>query len=186
MSTQKPVVPAEMPPEAPAELIAKREPLAAELEKAAKATSGTLQQVLRKMQVLLSQTKPGSSLDGQLYQDVKDAFTRYAKDTAAGPAPASLMQAVDWLQAYLSARGFAASAEPAASTGAPASAAPRAAVKGGDAFDSGDSSARARTLTGEVPLSPEAAKSLDPKSEQQQMESFKAWMKNPSLGKLKG
>ncbi|RYZ15990.1 MAG: hypothetical protein EOO70_05555, partial [Myxococcaceae bacterium] len=52
-----------------------------------------------------------------------------------------------------------------------------------DGFES--SNANRAAALGDVPPPPGAVKP-DVKGEQQQLDSFKAWMKNPSLGKLKG
>lgn len=185
-----PRVPAEMPPEAPADLVAKRERIIPELEKQAKTATGTLQQVMRKMASLLTNTKPGASLSFQLYQDVKDAFSRHLGEAEKNPAlanmPTVLVESVEWMQAYLNARGFAADAAPAATgTAAPAAKAPagKAPVAGAkDAFESGGK--KQVSLGGDVPPPPAGAP--DVKAEQKELESFKAWMKNPSLGKLKG
>jgi hypothetical protein len=184
MSTNNPkvTVPAEMPPEAPPELVAKRDQMLADLETAAKATTGTQQQVMRKMAALIANTKPGAALDNQLFQDVKDAFQRYSQDPTASakPQPAVLMQAVEWMQTYLASRGFAVQGTPA---GAPAPAGQRGAAKASDSFESGGAQ-RARALTGDVP--PPAAQPGSTTDQQQQLESFKTWMKNPALGKVKG
>ncbi|NVJ03166.1 hypothetical protein HV824_34355 [Myxococcus sp. AM009] len=188
-----PRVPAQMPPEAPPELVAKRERLVTELENQAKSATGTLQQVMRKMSALLGNTKPGASLSFQLYQDVKDAFTRHLNEATKTPAlanmPPVLVESVEWMQAYLNARGFATEEAAAAAAAPAATAAPAAAPKapagpGGakDAFET--SSKKHASLTGDVPPPPAAPP--DVKAEQKDLESFKAWMKNPSLGKLKG
>ncbi|MFP2962182.1 hypothetical protein ACLEPN_31470 [Myxococcus sp. 1LA] len=186
-----PRVPAQMPPEAPAELTGKREKLITELENQAKSASGTLQQVMRKMSALMANTKPGASLNFQLYQDVKDAFSRHLNEAQKTPAlanmPAILVESVEWMQAYLNARGFAADEAPAAAptaTAAPAAAPKAPAAPGGakDAFET--SSKKHASLTGDVPPPPSSPP--DVKAEQKDLESFKAWMKNPSLGKLKG
>jgi hypothetical protein len=193
---QKPVVdPSVAPPEAPSELVEKREKIAQELEKVAKNATGSLQQVLRKTAAMMSNTKPGAQIDGQLYNDVKEAFLRYSKDTAAGPTPPILMDAIEWLSSYLSARGFS-SAEPSAAPAAAAASAPAApaAAPGGskgakdakDGFESGRPARGAMSLGNPDAPPPPAAKPLDPKAEQKDLESFKNWMKNPGLGKLKG
>ncbi|WP_309889476.1 hypothetical protein [Archangium sp.] len=187
----KVTVPAEMPREAAPEILAKRDQLIADLETAAKGSTGTLQQVLRKMSALISNTKPGAALDNRLFQDVKDAFQRFSQDTeAAAKRPPVLMQSVEWMQAYLSSRGFAvegAAATTATTASAPAAAAnpaaPRAAGGGKDGFESG-ASQRARVL-GDVPPPPGAQPDAA-KDQQQQLESFKTWMKNPGVGKVKG
>lgn len=176
-----PRVPAQMPPEAPPELVAKRERLVTELENQAKSATGTLQQVMRKMSALLGNTKPGASLSFQLYQDVKDAFTRHLNEATKTPAlatmPPVLVESVEWMQAYLNARGF--STDEAAASAAKAPVGPGGAK---DAFET--SSKKHASLTGDVPPPPAAPP--DVKAEQKDLESFKAWMKNPSLGKLKG
>ncbi|QSQ18668.1 hypothetical protein JY651_25220 [Pyxidicoccus parkwayensis] len=181
--------PAELPPDAPAELVAKRDRIIPELEKQAKTATGTLQQVMRKMAALISNTKPGAALDGRLYQDVKDAFSRHLSEAEKNPAlaamPPVLVESVEWMQAYLNARGFSpeSASAPAAAAPAKAPAAGKAAAAGPkDAFESGGK--KHASLTGEAPPPPAAP--LDAKKEQKELESFKAWMKNPSLGKLKG
>lgn len=181
-------VPKEMPPEAPESLVAKRDTLIAELEKAAKDSTGTLQQVLRKMVTLLNSTKPGAPYNPQSMQDVKDAFTRYSQDTeaVAKPRPPVLMESVEWMQQYLASRGFPVQgAAPAAS--APAAAKPAAAAgKGGakDSFESGGAKSAARSLGGDVPPPPAAQQ--QEQQPQKDLESMKNWMLNPGLGKVKG
>ncbi|HEX8821409.1 MAG TPA: hypothetical protein VF794_15895 [Archangium sp.] len=190
-------------PTEPPELVAKRDRLLATLEKEAKAATGTAQPVLRKMHELLSNTKVGSPLNAGLYQEVKDSFVRFMKDPVL-PPPAIIMEVVEFLQERLVTVGFTGQMEwpegappvpagfvgsllqgtPAAS--APAAAAPAQRGAGGvkDGFE-GSSSQRKMTLNPETAPAPAAA-STDPKSEQQQLESFKTWMKNPALGKVKG
>ncbi|RKH82354.1 hypothetical protein D7Y21_28695 [Corallococcus sp. AB045] len=185
MSNKKSTAPAEMPPEAPAELHAKRDSLLPELEKAAKDTKGTEQQVLRNLIKLMTNTKSGAAIDWQTFQDVKDSFTRYSKDTTTGKPPDCLEGALEWLSAYLNARGFGGteSAAPATAGKPAAQAGARPSTGAKDGFESGNSN-RAAAL-GDVPPPPGAV-TPDVKGEQQQLDSFKAWMKNPSLGKLKG
>ncbi|PTL80496.1 hypothetical protein [Vitiosangium sp. GDMCC 1.1324] len=192
MSTSKPRV-TEAHPEAPPELLARRDPLIAGLEKAAKSASptGTLHQVLRKMVVLVSSTRQGAGIEPQVFQDVQEAFLRFSEDTSAA-VPAILTEALEWTQAFFVARGFARPGDEseAASPPAPASAAaPRAAAKTAAKKDSFETSStqRARSLTGEVPVPAAPAQPAAPEKQQQQdLESFKTWMKNPALGKLKG
>jgi hypothetical protein len=72
------------------------------------------------------------------------------------------------------------SAAPAASPGV---------KKAQDGFEGGSSKPSKMTLNPETaapPKAPAAPASAEAKSEQQQLESFKTWMKNPSIGKLKG
>jgi hypothetical protein len=180
--------PAVAPPEAPPEMLEKRDKIAGELEKLAKTSTGTLQQVLRKTAALMNNTKQGAQIDVQLYNDVKEAFLRYAKDTSAGATPPVLMDALEWMSSYLETRGFGPAEQPAAAAPAAAaapSAAPRA--KGPqDGFESGKPAARPMSLGNPDAPPPPSAKPLDPKAEQKELESFKNWMKNPGLGKLKG
>src|ERR1700754_4020726 len=105
--TSRVTVPAEMPPEAPPEVLARRDPLIQELDAAAKTAKGALQQALRLMAQLIVNTKPGASVDGQLYQAVRDAFSRYEKEAGSTPWPPVLVQSVEWMQTYLASRGFA-------------------------------------------------------------------------------
>ena len=190
----KPNVPAEMPPPASADLVSRRDPIIAELEKAAKdVPAGTLQQVLRKMVSMLASTKPGAPLaNGQAMQDVKDAFARYAQDTEAAkiPRPAILLEAVEWMQAYVTQRGFpAAQAGSAAPAAAPAAVPASKPMAGGkvdkDGFDSGRAASHARSLTGEVPVKPG-----EPNPQQKQLDdmkdTLKNWQLNTSLGKVRG
>jgi hypothetical protein len=189
----KPKGPIPEPLPEPPELAAKRDGIIAGLEKASKNYAGSLQQVLRKSAQLMVNTRPEGQIDTQLYQDVKDAFQRYANDTAAPAAPPALMEFLDWLQAYVAARpptlpveGAAAAAPAPTPAAAPASAPAAAPRVGGrsDGFESSSPGKRASLVTGEAP--PPPSQPMDPKSEAKQLESFKAWMKNPSFGKTKG
>ncbi|MFL5351365.1 hypothetical protein [Archangium sp.] len=184
MSTSNPpkvTVPAEMPPEAPPELIAKRDPLIAELENAAKSATGSLQQVLRKLAGLLKSTtaKPGAPIDVGLFEDVKMAFERFSKEPpeVIAKKPAILNQGLEWMQTYLASRGFpVAGAAPAAPSAAGGKRA------GNDSFESG-ASQRARALSGEAPPPPAQQGTVGSK---EQIESIKNWQMNPGLGKVKG
>ncbi|MCY1076244.1 hypothetical protein [Archangium lansingense] len=190
-------------PTEPPELVAKREKLLAALEKQAKTATGTAQPVLRKMHELLANTKVGSPLNVNLYNEVKDAFVRFTKDPVL-PPPTIIMEVVEFLQERLVAVGFTGQMEwpegappiPAGFVGAllegtpaagapaaPAAPAPRAAAGVKDGFE-GSSQRKGMTLNPETAPAPAAP--ADAKSEQQQLESFKTWMKNPALGKVKG
>jgi hypothetical protein len=189
-----------LPTESP-ELVAKRDKLLAALEKQAKTATGTAQPVLRKMHELLANTKVGSPLNVNLYNEVKDAFVRFTKDPVL-PPPTIIMEVVEFLQERLVAVGFSGQMEwpegappvpagfvgallegaPAASA-APAAPAARSGAGVKDGFE-GSSSQRKMTLNPETAPAPAAP--ADAKSEQQQLESFKTWMKNPALGKVKG
>ncbi|MBN8231388.1 hypothetical protein JYK02_28140 [Corallococcus macrosporus] len=193
-----PRVPATMPPAAPEEVTKKRDGLISGLDAAAKSATGTLQAVLRKMSELLANTKDGAQLNMNLYEDVKTAFNRHLKEAEKNPKlaadmPAVLINAVEWMQEYISSRGFdpapAAAAAPAATAPAAAAAPGQAKVK--DAFESSSAAKKRAVLTGDVPPPPSvaatpAAKPADAQEVQKDLESFKAWMKNPALGKLKG
>jgi len=204
MSNPKnPALPA-FPPE-PAELAAERERLLPELERQAKAATGTAQAVLRKLHELIAHTKPGAPFDFQIYSDVKGAFERFMKDPVL-PPPAIIMQCVEFMQKRLVAFGFTgkmvlpAGAPPpppgiegsiSGSTSAPAVSAPAAAApsvpKRGGAKDGFEGSSKPQ---GGLTLNPETAAprpgAPTEAPEQQQLESFKTWMKNPHIGKVKG
>ena len=200
--SKKPTANEEYPlPTEPPELVAKRDKLLAALEKQAKTATGTAQPVLRKMHELLANTKVGAPLNVNLYNEVKDAFVRFTKDPVL-PPPTIIMEVVEFLQERLVAVGFTGQMEwpegappipagfvgallegaPAASS-APAAPAARSGAGVKDGFE-GSSSQRKMTLNPETAPAPAAPS--DAKSEQQQLESFKTWMKNPALGKVKG
>jgi len=186
-------------PVEPPELVAKRDRLLAALEKQAKTATGTAQPVMRKMYDLLANTKVGAPFSMNLYVDVKNAFVRFMKDPVLPPPPI-IMECVEFMQERLVAVGFSGQMEwpegappvPTAFTkvnlaeGVPvAKSAPAAAAKRARGPQDGFESAPARRATlnpqlAEQPLAP------SPKSEHQQLDSFKSWMKNPDLGKAKG
>jgi hypothetical protein len=174
--------------DAPPELLAKAEPLAAELDKAAKTATGTLQQVLRVVANVVRDTKTGS-LTQELHQSMTEQMTRLMNEAKtdsglAAKVPPVLGDAVEWLQSYLRARGvpeggYFSEGKPAK---APAAAAPaqRPAAGGSqDGFESKGS--RPMALPTDDAPNPAA-----PQKPGQQLESFKAWMKNPNAGNLKG
>lgn len=189
-------------PTEPPELVAKRDRLLAALDKQAKAATGTAQPVLRKMYDLLANTKVGAPLNVGLYQDVKNAFVRFMKDPVL-PPPTIIMECVEFLQERLVAVGFTGQMEwpegapplPAGFVGgllegvqlptAPAAAGKPAGAK--DGFESTGNKGKL-TLNPETSAAPAPAPAApaDAKSEQQQLESFKTWMKNPGLGNVKG
>jgi hypothetical protein len=200
----------QFPPEPP-ELAAERERLIPEIEKQAKSATGTAQPLLRKFHELMLHTRPGAPFDLQIYQDVKDAFMRFMKDPVL-PPPAIIMQCVEYMQKRLVAFGFTGQMQLPPGVTIPekvmgpsllegvqvpnvASAAPAASPGGKkvqDGFEGGGSKPSKMTLNPETaappkaPAAPAAPASAEAKSEQQQLESFKTWMKNPSIGKLKG
>jgi len=199
----------QFPPEPP-ELAAERERLIPEVEKQAKAATGTAQPLLRKFHELMLHTRPGAPFELQIYQDVKDAFMRFMKDPVL-PPPAIIMQCVEYMQKRLVAFGFTGQMQlpegvqppppsvmgpsllqgvqvPAAGGAtAPMAPAAPASKKAQDGFEGSGSKPSKMTLNPETAAPPPGAPTTpDAKSEQQQLESFKTWMKNPSIGKLKG
>lgn len=197
MSTQKAKMGA-LPPE-PSELVEKRDKLLAELESQSKTAQGTFLQVVRTMKMLVASTTPGTPFDERLYGDVSGALQRFMADPIL-PVPPTLGMVVSYLSERLSTYGMTiqnavkeanpemhaklaftppSAAAPAAPPPAPARTSGAPAAK--DGFESA-SNKRSLSLDPEASPPPPA----DPKKEQQQLESFKAWMKNPSLGKLKG
>ncbi|MCE9666645.1 hypothetical protein LY474_02365 [Myxococcus stipitatus] len=200
MSTQnskKAMLP--LPPEPPA-LAEKREKLLVELEAQTKTAQGSYLQVVRTMKMLIASTNPTAPLDERLYGDVTGALNRFTKDPVL-PIPPLLGELVSYLQERLSTYGTAIQNElkeinpelhakmavtlPGAPAAAPAApAAPPARTTGAGAKDGFESSSK-RSLS----LDPEANPPPPAPGQGQkdaQLESFKAWMKNPSLGKLKG
>lgn len=196
------------PPEPP-ELVAERDRLLPELEKQAKSATGTAQQVLRKLHELIVHTKPGAPFDVQIYGEVKTAFERFMKDPVL-PPPVIIMQCVEFMQRRLVAFGFTGKMElppgapppppglidttlsggsPApAPTGTPAAGSAPVPGRGGkDGFEGSSKGkpAAGLTLNPETTVPPPGA-AEETKPEQQQLESFKTWMRNPHIGKVKG
>jgi hypothetical protein len=195
------------PPEPP-ELVAERDRLLPELEKQAKAASGTAQQVLRKLHELIAHTKPGAPFDIQIYAETKAAFERFMKDPVL-PPPAVIMQCVEFMQRRLISFGFTGKMElppgapppppglidtslssPAPSTATPAVGTAAARPSAGGRTDGFEGSSKGKSSAG-LTLNPETAApppgaADESKPEQQQLESFKTWMKNPHIGKVKG
>lgn len=195
------------PPEPP-ELVAERDRLLPELEKQAKATSGTAQQVLRKLHELIAHTKPGAPFDIAIYAETKLAFERFMKDPVL-PPPAVIMQCVEFMQRRLISFGFTGKMElppgapppppglvdtslasTAPSTATPAAGTAAARPSAGGRTDGFEGSSRGKASAG-LTLNPETAApppgaADEGKPEQQQLESFKTWMKNPHIGKVKG
>ncbi|HLT29795.1 MAG TPA: hypothetical protein VK013_07115 [Myxococcaceae bacterium] len=167
--TQKPVVPDEMPPEAPAELHAKRETLMTQLESDAKTSSGTVQQSLRVMVQLLNSCRPGGTMEPELDASIRRVFQQLEKEGVT-EWPPSLMSSVQWMQDYLVARGLPRS-EGGAEVGANV---PGAGSK--DVFERAQSK---MSLTGEQ--APPAVTGNAP-----QEGGVKNWQLNPGLGKVRG
>jgi hypothetical protein len=154
-------------PARPTDPLAWRDQLIAELESSSKTVKGSLQQVLLKMLALLSNARPGGTLDKQLFHELQEAFGKFAQDPAGAQMPAVIMECLEWVHTSF----------------APGATSAGGATKGRkDSFDSG-AAQRARSLTGESP----AAAAAPPKEQPaKQLESIKTWMLNPGLGKLKG
>ncbi len=174
--------------DAPPELLAKADPIIAELEKAAKTATGTLQQVLRTVANVVRDSK-GGQFDQGLHKTMTDLMSRLmteAKSDASIVAkiPSVLGDGIDWLQSYIAARGvpeggYFSEGKPAAKAPAAAAAPRPAAGKSQDGFES--KSSRPMALPTDDVANPAV-----PQKPGQQLESFKAWMKNPNTGKLKG
>jgi hypothetical protein len=163
----------------PAELLTKRDQLLVDLEKAAKAaTHSTLQQVLQKMLVLVLATKHGTPLNGEACREIQEAFLKFADDPTTSRLPQALTDALAWLERYIVA---SVALLPKGAQAQLMESAPEPVKRGKDSFES--SAKPRRTLSEELPATVGAA---DPVKPQPQGESFKAWMKNPGLGKLKG
>ena len=173
--------------EAPADLLAKADPISAELDKAAKTATGTLQQVLRVVSLVVRDTKSGA-LTQQTHNSMTEAMGRLMAEAKADSSivakiPPVLGEAVEWLQTYLSARGVPEGGyggqAPAPKATAPAA---RPVAKAGGKAQDGFESSGARPMAlptddGQQPVAPKPGP---------QLESFKAGMKNPSAGQLKG
>ncbi|RKH60377.1 hypothetical protein [Corallococcus aberystwythensis] len=186
-----------LPPEPP-ELKEKRDKLLAELDVQGKTAQGTFLQVVRNMRRLVASSAPNSPLDEQMYKDVTEALNRFMKDPIL-PPPAILGSVVEYLQHRLTTYGVTiqnAVMEMNPEAGAKLAMSPlpevpasvsqsrvqsRPSGKASDGFESSSGSRKMALNPEAVPPPP-----AEPKAQQQQLDSFKAWMKNPSLGKLKG
>ncbi|QRK04588.1 hypothetical protein JQX13_30595 [Archangium violaceum] len=166
-------------PANPTDLLAWRDQLIAELERNAKTAKGSLQLVLLKMHSLVGGSRPGGSLDRQLFQELQEAYARFSQDPSAQRTPSVIMECLDWVHTCFIAPSSSASGN-AGSVAKSSAAVPGAGKSGKDSFESG-AAPRARSLTGEVSVA-----SAQPKEQQPQLESVKTWMMNPSLGKVKG
>lgn len=178
--------PAALPPE----LLSKRDELITALEKTAKtAVHPSLQQVLQKMLLLMRSTKPGSpALNPDAFRQIQEAFLLFAEDPAAPRSPEILLESMEWMDRFIRAtvallpKGVQAEmmsdVPPMGTKGA------FGARRGKDSFESVAPAARARSLTEEG--IPQVVPPAPPDKPRPQVEPFKAWMKNPGLGKLKG
>lgn len=189
-------------PKEPAELIARREKLLVKLDEQQKSATGNIKACMLKLIQVFNAMAPGSPLDEQLYQDFKEAFVRLSKDPAAIPPPPLFMECVEYMQARIAAlapqfqavatqhnisTNLPAAEAPAAAPAAPAApqaGAPKAAAK--DGFESGGASRKPMSLGGDDVPPPPQAQGAEKKDKQEELESFKNWMKNPGLGKMKG
>lgn len=175
---------------APPELLAKADGIAAELDKAAKSATGTLQQVLRVVANVVRDSKTGS-LTQSLQNSMTEQMNRLMTEAKSDPSlvtkiPPVLGEGVEWLQSYLSARGvppggYLAGEGAPTKKAAPAPAAAPASRPGAKAQDGFESSG-SRPMA----LPTDDGAQQVPQKPGQQLESFKAWMKNPNTGKLKG
>lgn len=193
MTTAKEPVPV---PKEPPELIAKRTKIVADLEKQAQSASGAVQAAMRKMIQVFKAMDPNAPLDEQLYADFKGAFARLATDPGALPPPPIFTECVEYLQARISAlapqfptlapqAAAMQATAPAPAQGAAPAAAGVATKRGSDGFEGSSGGARKpMSLGGDAPPPPATQK--DAQQKQQELESFKTWMKNPGLGKMKG
>lgn len=168
-SNEKPVIPADFPPEAPAELQAKREGIVAALEAEASTASGNLQQVLRVLAQTVNNCRPDAQLDFQLDMALRQAFQRYEPEMGHSPMPKALVDGVAWMQEYVQARGFPVSTEGSI---------PAQKVQGSGATDVFEKVQNKMSLTGEQPA-------VAPQGEAQEG-GLKNWQLNPGLGKVRG
>lgn len=124
MSTPKSPSAAVFPPESSAQAV-ERERLLPELLKQSKASTGTVQSVLRKMHDVLAQTKPGTPVDFKIFEVAKEAFAQLGKEPHL-KVPPVLMQAVEFLKSRAAAMDQGVQAPPpkSAQTQPPKSAPP--------------------------------------------------------------
>ena len=183
-------------PREPPEMIERRGKLLAELDNQQKSATGTIKAVMLKLMQVFKAMEPGSPLDEQLYQDFKDAFIRLSKDPAAIPVNPLFFECVEYMQSRITVLTpqFQAVAtqynvtigqQSAAAAPAPdaAAAAPAAPKRASDGFESGAPVRKPMNLGAEPVLPPGGTEKQD---KQEELESFKNWMKNPGLGKMKG
>lgn len=93
------------PPTEPPEFAAERERLLPELEKQARAATGTAQAMLRKFHEVLAHQRPGVPVDFQLYADAKVAIERFLKEPVL-PLPSILGQVIEFMQRRALAMGW--------------------------------------------------------------------------------
>ncbi|WP_224369371.1 hypothetical protein [Hyalangium versicolor] len=192
-------------PTEPPEMIARRGKILAELEKQLKTASGNIKACMLKSTQVLKAMEPSMPLDERLYQDFVEAFARLAKDPAALPPPDIFLTLVEYMQERISVlspqfaqvaadndikvpapkateAAAAAAAAPPPAPPPPAAGPPTKAAK--DGFESSSAPKKKMSLGGDDAPPPPSSSSEAKKKEE--LESFKTWMKNPSLGKMKG
>lgn len=165
----------------PPELVQKRERLMEELDKQIKASTGVVQQLLRKLHLVLKNLHPQVPYDPALTADFESLLTRYVKDPSAPkPPPGIANEVMAYMAEHLAAVGLAdeVQAAPAATKAAPAPAAQGPLKK--DGFEA--SAQQKVTLNAEQ----SAPKPGTPEPGKPSMESFQVWTRNPSFGKTKG
>jgi hypothetical protein len=192
-------------PKEPPEMIARRAKILGELDKQSKGASGNVKACMLKSIQVLKSMEPSAPLDEKLYQDFTEAFMRLAKDPAALPPPEIFLSCIEYMQERIAVLSPAftsvaaenemkapaikapdAAAAPAAPTASTATAAPAKASK--DGFESTGSAKKKMSLGEEAapPPAPTATAATPEGKKQEELESFKTWMKNPALGKMKG
>lgn len=191
-------------PQEPPEMIARRGKILAELEKQSKTAQGGIKACMLKSIQVLKAMEPSMPLDEQLYQDMTESFMRLTKDPAPPTPPEIFLTLVEYMQERISVLSpqyaavaaeheiklpapkapEAAAAAAAAPAAAPAASGSPSAKGPADGFESSGPAKKKLSLGGDdAPPPPSASPDTKKKEE---LESFKAWMKNPSLGKTKG
>lgn len=183
------------PPTEPPELAAERERLLLELEKQARAASGSTQAMLRKLHEVLVHTRPGVPVDFQLYSDAKVVIERFLKEPVL-PLPPILGPVLEFMQRRAIAMGWTGkmqlpkgvpppppgllgSMAPSAPIPAPA---PATSPPRGGASDGFEGSARP---SGSVALNPATAEPLPASQGKEEFQSD-ARLKTPGGGNLRG
>ncbi len=183
------------PPESPAQA-AERERLLPELLKQAKASTGTVQTVLRKMHDVLVQTQPGAVVDPQVYEVAKAAFAQLGKEPNL-KIPPILLQAVEFLKKRAAAMEHSGQTQPpkgappppvaskAGAAPAPARPAPAAGAPPRrntmDGFEMPKRTSSSVSLIPAVgPSEPAGQGKIEPRT------GAPATIKNPGAGKVKG
>lgn len=166
----------------PPELVQKRERLIEELDKQIKTSSGTLQQLLRKLHLVLKNLNPQVPYDPSLTADFEGLLTRYAKDPSAPkPPPEIANEVMAYMAEHLAAVGLADEAPSApAAAKAPAAPAGKAPLK----KDGFEGSAQQKVALNAEQVAP--APAAKPEPGKPAMESFQVWTRNPSFGKTRG